>query len=171
MIRQADRKDINAILEIYNDAVLHTTASYDYEPHTMKDRTFWYESKISAGFPILICEENGCVAGFATFGPFREWAAYKYTIEHSVYVHKGHRGKHIGTRLLQELIKVADQKGYATMVAAIDAGNAGSRHFHEALGFTYSGTIRKAGYKFGKWLDLVFYQYELHGPERPAENG
>ncbi len=170
MIRHAEHKDLKAILEIYNDAILHTTAVYDYNPHTMEDRTSWYENKMRDGFPILVFEENGVVIGFATFGPFRNWPAYKYTIEHSVYVHKDHRGKHIGTRLLQELIKVADKKGYATMVAGIDSSNAGSILLHETLGFVYSGTIRKAGYKFGKWLDLIFYQYELQGPETPTES-
>ena len=169
MIRYAERDDLTAILAIYNDAILNTTAVYDYRPHTIEDRTSWYEKKVGDGFPILVFEENNLVVGFATFGPFRVWPAYKYTIEHSVYVHQNHRGKHIGTDLLQELIKIANARDYATMVAGIDASNEGSRLMHEKLGFSHSGTIRKAGYKFGKWLDLSFYQYELKGPDRPTD--
>lgn len=169
MIRYAEHGDLTAILEIYNDAILTTTAVYDYKPHTLADRTAWYEKKTSDGFPVLVFEENNIVVGFATFGPFRAWPAYKYTIEHSVYVHKNHREKQIGKALLQELITIANTKGYATMVAGIDASNEGSRLMHEKLGFSQSGTIQKAGYKFGRWLDLVFYQYELRGPDSPIE--
>jgi phosphinothricin acetyltransferase len=169
MIRYAERNDLTTILEIYNEAIRNTTAVYDYKPHTIEDRTAWYEKKVSENFPVLVFEENDHVAGFATFGTFRAWPGFKYTIEHSVYVHKDYRGKHIGTALLQELIKIANAEGYATMVAGIDATNEDSKAMHEKLGFRFSGTIQKAGYKFGKWLDLSFYQYDLLGPEKPTE--
>lgn len=169
MIRYATHDDLSAILEIYNDAILNTTAVYDYKPHTIEDRTAWYEKKVRDGYPVWVFEESNRVVGFATFGPFRAWPAYKYSIEHSVYVHKDHRGKHIATRLLQELIKFANSKGYATLIAGIDFSNEGSKLMHEKLGFSQSGIIRKAGYKFGKWLDLSFYQYQLQGPETPIE--
>lgn len=169
MIRNATQQDLPAILKIYNDAIVNTTAVYDYKPHTLEDRQTWYEKKLNDGYPILVFEENNLVAGFASFGPFRAWPAYQYTIEHSVYVHKDFRGKHIGTALLQALLSLADKQGYATVVAGIDASNEGSRYLHEKLGFTYAGTIFKAGYKFGKWLDLVFYQYHLQGPIKPVE--
>lgn len=169
MIRHGNYEDLTAILDIYNDAILNTTAVYSYKPHTLKERTAWYEQKLADGFPLLVFEENNVVVGFATFGYFRAWPAYKYTIEHSVYVHKDHRGKHLGTLLLQELISIANEQGYATMVAGIDASNEGSKILHEKLGFTKSGIIEKAGYKFGKWLDLAFYQYSLIGPTNPSE--
>ncbi len=169
MIRYAKPDDLTSILEIYNEAILNTTAVYDYKPHTIEDRLSWYEKKVSDGFPVLVFEVNNLVVGFATFGPFRAWPAYKYTIEHSVYVLKSHRGKHIGTELLKELIKIANAKGYATMVAGIDASNEGSRIMHEKLGFCHSGTIQRVGYKFGRWLDLSFYQYQLQGPDTPIE--
>lgn len=169
MIRRAEHSDLCAILEIYNDAIVNTAAVYDYKPHTIEDRISWYEKKISEGYPVLVFEENGLAVGFATFGSFRPWPAYKYTIEHSVYVRKDKRGKRIGTALLQELIKIANLQGYATMVAGIDSTNEGSKLMHEKLGFSHCGTIRKAGYKFGKWLDLSFYQYHLEGPRMPVE--
>lgn len=170
MIRYATRDDLAAILEIYNDAILHTTAIYDYKPHSINDRIVWYDKKMAEGLPVLVFEENSVVTGFATFGAFRAWPAYKYTIEHSVYVHPNYQGKKIGSALLCELIKIANEKGYATMVAGIDASNAGSIIMHKKLGFTECGTISRAGYKFGRWLDLVFYQYSLKGPEKPTED-
>ncbi|MBI4180693.1 MAG: N-acetyltransferase [Chloroflexi bacterium] len=169
MIRYAQTTDLGAILDIYNDAILNTTSVYDYKPHTIEDRLSWYEKKVSDGFPVLVSEENKDVIGFATFGPFRAWPAYKYTVEHSVYVHKDHRGKRVGTRLMIELIKIANEREYVTMVAGIDSSNEGSRVMHENLGFTNCGTIKKAGYKFGKWLNLTFYQCELRGPTTPKE--
>ncbi|MBU2702574.1 phosphinothricin acetyltransferase [Sporomusaceae bacterium BoRhaA] len=170
MIRLAERSDVNAILEIYNEAIMNTTAIYDYKPHTIENILAWYDKKVQAGVPILVFEENQSVIGFTTFGPFRAWPAYQYTVEHSVYVHKKHRGKGIGTKLMGELMGILNERGYAILVAGIDGNNEGSRLMHEKLGFTYSGTIRKAGYKFGKWLDLCFYQYELRGPLNPTED-
>lgn len=169
MIRHAQSADLGAILDIFNDAILNTTSVYYYKPHTIADRLSWYEKKINDGFPVLVFEEKDHVIGFATFGPFRDRPAYKYTVEHSVYVHKDHRGKGVGTRLMIELIKVANERGYATMVAGIDSSNEVSRVMHENLGFTNCGTVKRVGYKFGKWLDVTFYQYELRGPTTPKE--
>jgi Sortase and related acyltransferases len=169
MIRYATASDLPAILEIYNDAIKNTTAIYAYKPHSLEDRTIWYEQKLRDGFPLLVFEEGRRIAGYATYGPFRTYPAYKYTVEHSVYVHKDHRGKQIGTALMRELMKLADPR-YVTMVAGIDASNAGSILMHKKLGFRECGTIRKAGYKFGKWLDLVFYEYHFPGPEALTED-
>jgi L-amino acid N-acyltransferase len=169
MMREAKENDLMAILEIYNDAILNTTAIYDYKAHTIEDRKQWFEKKKEEGYPILVVEENNKVIGFATFGPFRAWPAYKYTVEHSVYVHGSSRNKGIGTALIKEIVRICDERGYATLVAGIDGANENSIKIHEKLGFKYSGTIDKAGFKFGKWLNLVFYQLELKGPENPVE--
>lgn len=170
MIREATEKDLGAILKIYNDAILHTTAVYDYKAHTLADRTAWYESKRRDGYPLLVLEEDQQVVAYATFGPFRAWPAYKYTIEHSVYVHEDYRHRGFATQLMKKLITIADAGGYATLVAGIDAANAGSIKMHEKLGFTLSGVIKKAGYKFHQWLDLAFYQLPLQGPKTPSED-
>ena len=169
MIRHAQAADLGGILDIYNDAILKTTSVYYYSPHTIEDVLRWYEEKVKDGFPVLVFEENNHVVGFATFGHFRARPAYKYTVEHSVYVHKNHRKKGVGTRLMVELIKIANERGYATMVAGIDSSNGVSMIMHEKLGFTNCGTIRKVGYKFDQWLNVTFYQYKLRGPTKPNE--
>lgn len=169
MIRYAKHSDLAAILEIYNDAILTTTAIYTYKPHTLEDRIAWYDQKMREGIPVWVYEEDNQVIGFATFGPFRAYPAYKYTIEHSVYIHKDYQRRHAGQALLKELIHFADGKGYATIVGVIDDNNEGSKLLHEKLGFCHVGLIKKAGYKFGKWLDLSFYQLELSGPSAPSE--
>lgn len=165
MIREANEKDLVNILEIYNDAILNTTAVYDYKPHTIDNIGKWYDKKKQDGYPLLVFEEGDNAVAFATFGPFREWPAYKYTIEHSVYVHKSCRNKGIGMKLMKEIIKIADEREYATMVAGIDSENIISIKLHKKLGFEFSGAIKRAGFKFGKWLDLAFYQMELTGPK------
>lgn len=170
MIRPATESDLQAILDIYNDAVLNTTAVYTYKPHTLEMRKQWFREHHEAGLPVFVAEEDGAVAGFATYGPFRPWPAYKYSVEHSIYVHKGFRRRHIATRLMEKLLETAEERGYATMIAGIDADNAASIRMHERFGFDFAGKIVKAGYKFGRWLDLVFYQKLLSGPERPEED-
>ncbi|MGE7664626.1 N-acetyltransferase family protein [Ureibacillus composti] len=169
MIREATPKDLSDILEIYNDAILHTTAVYTYKPQTLESRQAWYEQKKEEGYPILVFELDEKVVGFATFGPFRAWPAYKYSIEHSIYVNKNYRKKGIGTALLKELIAIAKEREYMTLIAGIDAQNEKSIDMHKNFGFVYSGTIKKAGFKFNRWLDLAFYQLELNGPKQPVE--
>jgi phosphinothricin acetyltransferase len=169
MIRHAAENDLSKILDIYNDAILNTTAIYTYHVQTLEERRLWFHKKNEDGFPVLVFEEDNTVVGFATFGPFRAWPAYKYTIEHSVYVHNEYRHHGVGTELINEIIKIADKRKFMTLVAGIDAFNESSLKMHEKLGFEYSGTIRKAGFKFGKWLDLVFYQKNLSGPENPID--
>ncbi|MGE7632494.1 N-acetyltransferase family protein [Bacillus paramycoides] len=169
MIREATKKDLTFILDIYNDAILNTTAVYAYKPVTLENRIDWYEQKQANGYPILVYELDNKVVGFATFGPFRAWPAYKYSIEHSVYVNKEYRKNGIGTSLMKALIAIAKEREYMTLIAGIDAENEKSIAMHKNFGFVYSGTISKAGYKFNRWLDLAFYQLELNGPVKPIE--
>jgi phosphinothricin acetyltransferase len=169
MIREATEKDLIDILTIYNDAILNTTAIYTYKTHTIENRIQWYEKKKQDGQPLLVVEKDGKVVAFATYGPFRPYPAFKYTIEHSIYVHKDYRNLGFGKLLLKELINIADKEEYATMVACIDSLNENSIKIHEKFGFKYSGTVTKAGFKFNKWLDLVFYQLDLIGPKNPTE--
>ncbi|MCD2348949.1 GNAT family N-acetyltransferase [Clostridium guangxiense] len=170
MIREANENDLMEILEIYNYAILNTTAIYAYEPHDIEERKQWYYERKQNNHPVIVFEEDDKVVGFATFEQFRAYPAYKYSLEHSVYVHKDYRKRGIGKKLMKKLIEVANEQGYAIMVAAIDSENSGSIELHKKLGFEYAGTIEKSGFKFGKWLDLVFYELKLRGPENPIES-
>lgn len=161
MIRCAKKEDLNAILAIYNDAIINTTAVYTYEPQTIDKRIAWFETKQRNHEPIFVFEENGSVLGFATFGSFRPWPAYQYTIEHSIYVDASARGKGIASQLLQHLIVEAKAKGYRTLVAGIDASNEASIKLHQKFNFKHAGTLTNVGYKFDYWLDLAFYELDL----------
>ncbi len=161
MIRCAKKEDLNAILAIYNDAIINTTAVYTYEPQTIDERIAWFETKQRNHEPIFVFEENGSVLGFATFGSFRPWPAYQYTIEHSIYVDASARGKGIASQLLQHLIVEAKAKGYRTLVAGIDASNEASIKLHQKFNFKHAGTLTNVSYKFDYWLDLAFYELDL----------
>ncbi|MGH0947906.1 GNAT family N-acetyltransferase [Bacillus mycoides] len=169
MIREAMKEDVTFILDIYNDAIFNSTAVYAYKPVTLENRIDWYEQKKADDYPILVYELDNKVVGFATFGPFRAWSAYKYSIEHSIYVDKEYRKNGIGKSLMKELIAIAQKREYMTLIAGIDAENEKSIALHQNYGFVHAGTIKKAGYKFNRWLDLAFYQLELNGPGNPIE--
>ncbi|MBS0307372.1 MAG: N-acetyltransferase, partial [Proteobacteria bacterium] len=129
------------------------------------------KAKESGWFPVVGVEDTeGRLLGFASYGSFRAWPAYKYSVEHSVYVHKDNRGRGIGRILMRELIAVAKAQNYHVLVGGIESSNTGSIALHESLGFTHAGTIRQAGFKFGRWLDLSFYQLILETPVMPDEN-
>lgn len=151
-----------AILDIFNHAILNTTALYDYQTRSMQDMQEWFDTKTANGFPIIGFEsDDGILMGFASFGKFRSNTAYMHTIEHSVYVHHNYRKKGLGRRLLTHLIERAKRDDFHTLLGLIDASNTASVHLHKSLGFTHSGTIKEAGYKFERWLDVVIYQLKL----------
>lgn len=150
-----------AILEIYNDAVLHTTATYDLEPQSLEQRTAWFEQRTRQGFPVLVAEVAGTLAGFGAYGPFRDKPGYRYTVEHSVYVATTTRGRGIGRALLTELIRLARAAGNHAIVGGIDAENEGSLRFHLALGFVEVGRLQQVGRKFDRWLDVIFVELLL----------
>ncbi|MFB3164680.1 N-acetyltransferase family protein [Neobacillus sp. 179-J 1A1 HS] len=170
MIRFAQEKDLQHILDIYNDAVLHTTAVYTYKAQTLESREIWFKQKMDEGYPVVVFELDNKVVGFATFGPFRPWPAYKYSIEHSIYVDSNYQRKGIASSLLKEIISIANEREYKTLIGGIDAANDKSIAMHEKFGFVHAGTIKNAGYKFNKWLDLAFYQLNLDGPNKPIED-
>ena len=170
IIRQATEKDLQGILEIYNDAIVNTTAVYDYKPHTVEMRMKWFEDKVKNKIPVFVAESSNHVAGFASYGPFRAWAAYKYSIEHSVYVHPHFRRQGIAKKLLHELIAAVKQKEVHTILAGIDADNSSSINLHKQFGFEEIAHFKQVGYKFGKWLDLKFFQLILQNDFQPIEN-
>ena len=160
-IRTAVPTDLQSILDIVNHAILHTTANYNYQPQTLESQIQWFKDKQQHGFPVIVAEFQNKVIGYGAFGTFREKIGYQYTVEHSVYVGENHYGKGVGKLLLSELIRLARAQNYHVMVGAIDAENTGSIAFHKQFGFEESGIIKQAGFKFGKWLDLLFMQLVL----------
>jgi L-amino acid N-acyltransferase len=158
-----------AILDIFNEAILNSTALYEYEPRALHTILSWFGSKAAGHYPVIgASDELGNLLGFASYGIFRDRPAYKYSIEHSVYVHKDHRRQGVGAALLTRLIETARMQQYHVMVGGIDLANQGSIALHEQLGFFHAGTIRQAGFKFGRWLDLGFYQLLLDTPAQPT---
>ena len=169
IVRCHPQQHAAAILEILNEAIAHSTALYEYRPRTPESMLAWFAEKASGRFPVIGVEEAGTLLGFATYGTFRARAAYKYTVEHSVYVHKDHRGRGLGTALMHELIRAAREQQYHVLVGGIDIANAASVTLHERLGFTCAGTIHQAAYKFGRWLDLGIYELILETPASPMD--
>jgi len=159
-----------AILAILNDAIVHSTALYDYVPRPPESMVGWFQAKQAKDFPVIGVEsETGELLGFASYGSFRAFPAYKYTVENAVYVHRAHRGRGLARALMQHLIAHARAQGYHVIVAGIDKDNAASVALHTSLGFEAAGIIRQAGFKFGRWLDLAFYQLVLETPAEPRD--
>lgn len=158
------------IRAIFNEAIIHSTALYDYTPRTTETMKNWFSAKEERGFPVIgIVTPGGELMGFGSYGTFRAWPAYKYTVEHSLYVAAPFRGQGVGKRLLQEIILNAERQGYHLLIGGIDSENAASKALHRRLGFTHAGTIREVGFKFGRWLDLDFYQLVLKTPSDPRD--
>jgi L-amino acid N-acyltransferase len=164
------RRHSGAILAILNEAIVNSTALYDYRPRTPDYMTAWFDAKTRGRYPAIGAENDaGELLGFASYGPFRTWPAYKYTVEHSVYVDAKFRGQGVGRTLLAAIIEAAEKQDYHVMVGGIDASNAVSIRLHENLGFKACGIVRHAGFKFGRWLDLAFYQLILKTPATPVD--
>ena len=169
-LRDAVHADLPAIRDIYNDAVLNTTAIWNEQAVDLGNRQAWFSARQSQGYPILvIVDGDNTVLGYASFGDWRPFDGFRHTVEHSVYVDARFRGQKVGKRLLQEIITAAQRHDYHIMVGAIDASNAVSIRLHESLGFTSCGIIRQAGFKFNRWLDLAFYQLILTTPANPRD--
>ncbi|WCT10791.1 GNAT family N-acetyltransferase [Mucilaginibacter jinjuensis] len=161
LIRQATEADLADILDVFNDALINTTAVYQDVPHTPDMRLQWYNDRVEAGYPVIIAEFDNEFAGFASYGPFRTGSGYRYTAEHSVYIIFKHRGKGIGKALVLELINIARQNGLHTLIAGIDSSIEASIKLHLSLGFTEVAHFKQVGYKFGEWLDLKLFQLML----------
>jgi L-amino acid N-acyltransferase YncA len=160
-IRNATPADAEAIRAIYNDAVVNTTAVFDYEPRSAEAQAAWLTMKAEQKLPVLVAEDNGTVLGYASYGQFRPWPAFQFTVENAIYIAPNRRGQGIGRKLLGELIAVARGHGLRSMVAGITAENSASLALHEKLGFERTGLIRDSGWKFERWLDLIFLQRML----------
>ncbi len=157
-ISSAARAQLPQILAIYNEVIRNSTAVYSDVEVTLANREAWFDAKTEQGFPVLVaCDASG-VLGFGTFGEFRAWPCYRYSVEHTVHVRADSRGRGIGRALVLALLDAAAGLQKHCMIAGIDAQNAVSIGLHESLGFTVVGHFREVGFKFGRWLDLKFLQ-------------
>lgn len=158
------------ILAIFNEEIVHSTSLYDYQPRPPASMDAWFEAKRKGGYPVVGALTNdGALAGFASYGAFRPWPAYKYSVEHSVYVHRSHRQRGLGKLLVREILQRAAAQNYHAVIGGIDSSNQPSIQLHRALGFTHCASMKQVGFKFGRWLDLEFYQYLLPTPEHPID--
>lgn len=170
-IRAAQAGDLPQICEIYAHHVLHGAGTFEEEPPSLAEMTARFERGTGRGFAWLVAEEDGRVLGYAYYGPFRERAAYRYTVEDSIYVREDVRGQGVGKALVARLLSEAERAGYRQMIAVIgDSENVGSIGVHASLGFQRTGVLRSSGLKFGRWLDVVFMQRPIGaGDAIPAD--
>ncbi|MBZ9726870.1 N-acetyltransferase family protein [Mesorhizobium sp. CO1-1-11] len=164
-IRPATPADLDAITEIYADAVANGTASYELEPPSRTEMGTRFAALAAGGFPYLVAEKAGAVLGYAYAGAFRPRPAYRFIVEDSVYVAPDAKGQGVGLKLMQSLVAAVEAAGFRQIVAVIGDGRADSAsvRLHEKLGFCHSGRLEGSGYKHGRWLDTVFMQLSLNG--------
>ena len=167
--RLVEAADARALMNIYNPEVIETTVSFDLVPRSLKGQEEWISAH-RATHPCIVAindvddvGEIGArserILGFALVSPFRQRPAYATTVENSVYVHRQARGRGVGETLLRELITIADESGFHSLIARIVGENDGSIRLHEKCGFNLVGTEIEVGRKHGQWLDVVEYQY------------
>jgi L-amino acid N-acyltransferase YncA len=158
LIRPAVERDLPVLTEIYNEVIAASTAVYSDAPVDLDERRGWWAARVGQGYPVLVAETGEGVVGFSTFGDFRAWPGYRFSVEHSVHVAAGRRGGGVGRELVEALFPIAASLGKHVMLAGVDAENAASIRFHERLGFEQVGRLREVGFKFDRYLDLVFLQ-------------
>jgi phosphinothricin acetyltransferase len=153
--------DLPAVTAIYNHAVVHTTAIWNDAVVDLENRRAWYEARRERGYPVLVAEIDGTVAGYGSFGDFRAFEGYRFSVEHSVYVAEAMRRRGIASQLLTTLIDEARRLGKHVMIAGVAADNDVSIRLHLRHGFVETARMPEVGIKFGRWLDLVFLQKTL----------
>ena len=166
-IRSALRSDLPSILELYN-AIAETTWEYTEEPHTLEERTRWFDERTTDGWPILVAVANDQLVGVATYGEFRDnrrWPGYRFTVEHTIHVASGHQRHGVGSALMTGLIRCRQDAGIRVLIAGIDSTNQNSIGFHARLGFVETARMPGVGEKWGRRLDLVLMQYDLVSTE------
>ncbi|MGA7859133.1 MAG: N-acetyltransferase family protein [Terracidiphilus sp.] len=165
-IRDAVQADFDQITAIYNEVLTHSTAIYNDRPASVEDRIAWGKARLEQGYPVLVAAEGDRIAGFASFGDFRSWPGYRFTVEGTVHIHAEARGQGVGTELLKAITERAKMLGKHTMIAGVDADNVASLRFLERFGFVRAAHLREVGFKFDRFLDLIFLQYWLTPPTK-----
>jgi phosphinothricin acetyltransferase len=164
VVRDAEDADLPQIVEIVNALLSTTTIEWTDTPYTLDDRRAWLDRHRQAGEPVLVADVRGDVAGFASYGDFRDsqkWPGYRFVVEHTVHVRERNWGTGIGRALIEALVQRAAAAGKRVMIAAVDGDNAGSIRFHERCGFVEVARMPGVGFKHGRWLTLVMLQREL----------
>ena len=162
VIRDAVEADFNAITEIYAYNVLHGTGTFALEPPSREDMLAGFASVQAMRLPYIVAVEDEHILGYAYASPFRARPAYRYGVEDSIYLAPDQTGKGLGKALLNRLIELCTERGLYTMIAVIgDSDNAASIGVHLSCGFTQTGALPRAGFKFGRWLDVVFMTRDL----------
>lgn len=161
LVREAVEADFHEITAIYNEVLTNSTAIYNDRPATVPERIAWWKSRQEQGYPVLVAIIENTVAGFGSFGDFRAWPGYRFTVEGTIHIRASLRGQGVGTELLGALVTHAGKAGKHIMIAGVDAENAASLRFLERFGFERVAHLREVGYKFNRFLDLVFLQYWL----------
>jgi L-amino acid N-acyltransferase len=160
-IRMAEEKDLPAVTDIYNEVLRTSTAIYRDEETTLEERVQWWQNQRQKGYPLLVAEEDDEVLGFASYGDFRPWPGYRFTVEGSIHLRPDARRHGTGTLLLQDLIADARAAGKHMLIAGIDAENLPSQRFMEKIGAKRTAHLKEVGFKFGRYLDLLLYQIRL----------
>lgn len=160
-IRDAIESDVSGILAIYNDVIATSTAVYRDDPASLDDRLQWFRSRLDQSHPVLVAVDDSGILGFASYGDFRAWPGYRFSVEHTVHIRADQRGRGVGTLLMRALIQRALEQGKHVMIGGVDADNEASLRFHDRLGFVRAAHLHQVGFKFGRWLDLVFVQRVL----------
>ncbi|WIV51895.1 N-acetyltransferase family protein [Marivivens sp. LCG002] len=167
IIRDALAKDAGPVAGIYNQAVRETVAIWNDTEVDVANRRAWIADRQVAGYPVLVLEDEGEVVGYASYGPFRPFDGYKYSVEHSVYLRTDYHGRGLGRLLMEKLIERARKGKVHVMIGGIAAENEGSIALHRKLGFEETGRLPQVGQKFGRWLDLVFMQLRVDERQEP----
>ena len=162
IVRDATQEDAEALAAIYGDACLHGFGTFEEEAPPAEEMARRLAEVKAGGLPYLVAEAEGAVVGLSYAKPFRPRAAYRYTVEDSIYIAPSAQGTGVGRALLTELIRRCEALGLRQMTAVIgDSGNAGSIGLHARHGFLRNGTLRSVGFKFGRWVDSVLMQRPL----------
>ena len=160
-IRRLEHADLEAITQIYNEVLTHSTAIFRDTPASVQEREEWWKTQCEKGYPVLVAEADGSILGFASFDDFRSWPGYRFTVEGTIHLSPEARRQGTGTILLTELIAQARSLGKHILIAGVDGDNKASLKFLAKMGFEQTGHMREVGYKFGKYLDLIVLQYQL----------